>query len=165
VSAFALPLCRVAALAACSSAGFFPLDSSLLQSCRACTPRDTLPGRMLLGNAPGDSPCIRKDYQSILAGPCGYSTDAPPPKNSDINNIARLLNSALPTPDNELHPLHNTLTGEPMPNFPGTPAEIASMDSAAVNEALRALGADTTGRLEARRTRLRRCVGLRPVPV
>jgi hypothetical protein len=82
-----------------------------------------------------------------------------------MNNIARLANSQLNNPNDDLHPLHNIETGLPIPNFPPTPAALANLDVASLNAILRALRADITGRPEPKRQRLRTYIGLRPLPV
>lgn len=76
-----------------------------------------------------------------------------------------LTNSQLNSPNNDLHPLYSIATGLPIPNFPETPAVLADLDAASINAILRALGADITGRPEAKRQRLRTYIGIRPIPV
>ena len=83
----------------------------------------------------------------------------------DVNNVARLINRTLVQPDEQLSPLHNVATNEPIDRFPATPEAIKDMPAAALNIVLRALGMETDGGLEQRRQRLRVQIGLKALPV
>jgi hypothetical protein len=61
--------------------------------------------------------------------------------------------------------MYSIETALPIRNFPQTPADLPDLDAASIGATLRALGADTTGGLEAKRQRLRIYIGLRPIPV
>jgi len=82
----------------------------------------------------------------------------------DANNLARLTNSMLVEADAELSPLRNTSTDEPIDGFPEKGRQIASLLGPALNNILRALGADIQGSVDTKRKRLRVLIGLKASP-
>ncbi|EME84069.1 uncharacterized protein MYCFIDRAFT_182243 [Pseudocercospora fijiensis CIRAD86] len=78
---------------------------------------------------------------------------------SDANNLARLANSQLTSPEHALIPLRS-ITNTLIDNFPATPAAIATFSQASLTNLLTALGEDPNGSIGVKRQRFRRALGL-----
>ncbi|KAF8422861.1 hypothetical protein EV426DRAFT_717794 [Tirmania nivea] len=78
---------------------------------------------------------------------------------TDTNNFARIMNSKITSDTTPLEPLLGR-DGKEIPNFLETSADIHDMDSAAVNNLLNSLGLPLGGRIEVRKNRIRRHIGL-----
>jgi len=78
----------------------------------------------------------------------------------DQNSIARVQNSRVAFVDRSLAILVNPSTGENIPNFPNTGADLSRMQTAAVNRVLAGLGLPVDGELDDRRNRIRIAIGL-----
>ncbi|KXT09575.1 hypothetical protein AC579_719 [Pseudocercospora musae] len=83
---------------------------------------------------------------------------------SDANNLARLANSQLTSPQHGLIPLRST-TNTLIDNFPATPAALATLSQASLTNLLTALGEDPNGSIGVKRQRFRRALGLKEAAV
>ncbi|KAI9763707.1 MAG: hypothetical protein M1840_009180 [Geoglossum simile] len=86
-------------------------------------------------------------------------------KAGNINNVARLSNSVLTSPNGSLSPLNSVADNAPIANFPVTPADLMSLPGPAVNALLRSLGLEVGGTIGERRQRLRLQAGLKVEPI
>jgi hypothetical protein len=84
---------------------------------------------------------------------------------SNANNAARVHNTYLSGPSDQISPFLNPLTGAIIPTFPTTPAELGQMRERDVNATLEELGLEDTlagTSLAMKKRRLRVHIGLRP---
>ncbi|KAF8472127.1 hypothetical protein BDZ91DRAFT_717275 [Kalaharituber pfeilii] len=81
---------------------------------------------------------------------------------SENNNIARIFNSRVAHDTYQLAPLYD-INNEVIENFPQTSNDIKELNAEGVNTLLRALGLPVNGRLDAKRERLRRYIGVMTV--
>ncbi|KAF8468242.1 hypothetical protein BDZ91DRAFT_848079 [Kalaharituber pfeilii] len=81
---------------------------------------------------------------------------------SENNNIARIFNSRVAHDTNQLAPLYD-INNEVIENFPQTSNDIKELNAEGLNTLLRALGLPVNGRLDAKRERLRRYIGVMTV--
>ncbi|RPB20655.1 hypothetical protein L211DRAFT_841581 [Terfezia boudieri ATCC MYA-4762] len=75
------------------------------------------------------------------------------------NNLARLFNSRISHETHQLEPFYN-IENELIEGFPPTSADINGLDAAGVERLLRELGLPVAGRLNDKRKRFRRYIGL-----
>jgi hypothetical protein len=79
---------------------------------------------------------------------------------SNHNNLAFMTNTTVRHPASTLISFVNVRNGEPIPNFPATPADIVALSLADINAILLALGEQVNGTRSDKNTRLRTKIGL-----
>jgi hypothetical protein len=79
---------------------------------------------------------------------------------SNHNNLAFMTNTTVRHPSSTLMPFVHFRNGQPIPNFPATPADIVALSLVDINAILLALGEQANGTRPDKNTRLRTKVGL-----
>jgi len=80
------------------------------------------------------------------------------------NTNAQFANYTAHNDTSSLVPLHNYITNEDIAGFPATTGDIGLLNRQMLDTIIEALGGSTEGTLEKKRLRLRRLVGVVPVP-
>jgi chaperonin cofactor prefoldin len=81
------------------------------------------------------------------------------------NTNAQFANYIANSDTSPLVPLHHSVTNEDIPGFPATTGDIGLLNRQMIDTIIEALGGSADGTLEKKKFRLRRLVGLIPVPL